>query len=124
MKKTLNGIDRCSDIPEDVNMTVVALCRGYSRRKRYLDALKSSPSRGAAPLGSRTVKAYSEFLNGIIDDAIADCCDGWNADDIRECIADQVGFRRYKNNHLMPRDAFYEQKKAVVKAIAERLGLM
>ena len=102
-----------NDLPEDVYLTVVAYCRGYGRRRRYL-----------ASAGAGVIRDYSEFVNQAIDRAVSESCDRWLAPHMVRCIAEYVGFNRFPLNHQISKASYYEQKRASVLAIARAFHLL
>lgn len=104
-------------ISNDIYLTVVSLCKGYRRRKQLIDR---SNEEGA----SSSVKKQAEKLNGIVADAVNECCCEWLAYDMIDCIGDMTGFRKYRKNHLISKYAYDRYKRDSVLAIARRLELL
>lgn len=104
-------------LDNDVYLTVVSVCKGYKRRKKIIDIQNE---RGE----SDRIKRKAEALNLIITESINENCCEWIADDMIDCIADMIGFRKYKRNHLISKYSYDRYKRDSVIAIAKRLELI
>lgn len=106
-------------LSDDVYMTVVALCKGYQRRKKRIEEGKNG---GNVP--PHILRKDAE-LNQIIDISLMECCrDNWMINDLIECIGEQTGYRKYRHNDRTAKRNYEECKRDSIIAIAKRLSLV
>ena len=109
------------EISDDVYMTVVAICKGYRRRKKRLEEAKV----GAADSAPSHIVRKDMELNQIIDISLMEnCADDWLIPDMIDCIGDMTGYRKYKHNDRTAKRNYEECKRNSIMAIARRLSLM
>ncbi len=99
------------DMPESVVAVVYALCGDYERRRKIL--------RGRPRDGTRAV---CERINRVIDEALETVEPAMR----RELLEDMARGRGYSRSPLccmISKNAYYDRRRAVVRAIAEGLGI-
>ena len=100
-------------IETDIYETVVAICKGYERRKKVISDDDGETS---------TLNTY-RALNEAIDRAIASVCEEGIREQIRKDIAKRRGYYYSDLSLIMSYETFFKRKKHSIVAIAKELHL-